>query len=167
MNAVTRFALVAGTCFLGGALFCLEEGKAPDISPPGATAERGFPLDFEVGRRADLEKRLECVRHIISLQEQIVSNLTLGKLSVADAAAQFRELEKMTPGANHGFFQRVFPGASDGERYCRQVIDRAVLSDTSNPPEHEALRSRLETEFKSSFMFPGRPSEAVGDRENE
>jgi hypothetical protein len=166
MNSVPRVALGAATCFLCGVLFFQSEPNTPEASPT-ATAERGESLDFEVSRRANLEERLVCVRHIISLQEQIASNLIAGRLTVADAATQFQELEKITPGANHEFFQRVYPGATDVERYCRQVIDRAVQIDVSAPPEHKALRSRLETEFKNSLAFPGRLPETVGDLGNE
>jgi hypothetical protein len=150
MNIVPRLALGAGTCFLVlcGFLLFQAEPSTGEISP---TAETGDSLDFEVNRGANLDKRFACLRHIMSVKEQIVSDLIEGRLTVAEAGTRFHELEKITPGANHQIFQSTCPGATDTERYCRQVIERAVQMDVSDPLKHEALRSRLETEFKTRF----------------
>jgi hypothetical protein len=150
MNSLPRLALGAGTCLLCGFLLFQAESNKREISPT-ATPETGDSLDFEVNRRADLDERLACVQHIIALQEEIASDLIVGRLTVAEAATEFQDLEKVTPGANHEFFQRAYPGLTDAERYCRQAIERAVQVDASAPKKHEALRSRLEAEFQTQF----------------
>jgi hypothetical protein len=72
-------------------------------------------------------------------------------VTLGDAGTRFHELDRITLGANHPGSQAAHPGATDPEGYCRLVIDRAVQMNESDPLEHEALRSRLETEFKRQF----------------
>jgi hypothetical protein len=119
--------------------------------PPIATAVAENSFEFEIERSAILDERLACVRHIMALKEQIVSDLIAGRVTLADAATRFHELENITPGANHRVFQAAYPGATELERYCRQVIDSAIGVNASDSPANEALCSRLETEFKRQF----------------
>jgi hypothetical protein len=152
MKSVLRHAAGAGTCVLvlcGLSLYQAESDSC-EIAPT-VSAEREDSFDFEIERSAALDKRFACLRRIMALKEQIVSELIVGRETLADAGTRFHQLEKITPGANHRVFQAANPGATDPERYCRQIIDRAVRKNTSDSLDHDALCSRLEAEFKRQF----------------
>jgi hypothetical protein len=152
MNSILRLAAGAGTCILvlGGLTLYQAETDSCE-NPPAASVDKEDSLNFEIERSAILDEQLARMRHIIAVKQHIARELIVGRVTLGDAGARFHELEKMTPGANHRVFQAAYPGATDPERYCRQVIDRAVQMNASDPLDHEALRSRLETELKRQF----------------
>jgi hypothetical protein len=152
MNSVLRLASGAGACVLvlfGLTLFPAESDScdwAPAARPDSQDAS-----DFEIERGAILDQRLACMHHVLSVKEKIVRDLIVGDVTLADAGEQFHELERITPGANHRVFQAAYAGLTDPERYCRQVIDRAVQSHLPNPLDEGELRSRLEKEYARQF----------------
>jgi hypothetical protein len=76
-----------------------------------------------------------------------VRGLRERRLGLTDAAARFGELNAASPGAEGGL-RLLYPGASDEERCCRQVIAwvRKDLAQES-PGEAERLAGALEAQL--------------------
>jgi len=65
------------------------------------------------------QSRLTAAR--IEAKDAVVDRLLGGEIGLVEAAARFRQLNDNPPECPSDF-RRVFPGDSDGEKACRQVI---------------------------------------------
>jgi hypothetical protein len=106
-------------------------------------------MEAERQRAALLDRRTEVVRRRLDAKNEIVGQLVDGRLTLAEAAAWFKALNESPadcPAVPHG----EFPGASEGERLCRQVMSwvRADLSRQS-ASQAEAMSVRLEEELRT------------------
>jgi hypothetical protein len=97
----------------------------------------------------------------IDTRIQIADQVLAGELSLVQAAARFRQLNNDSP--QHRVFLHQYPGNSDGEKLCRQVIewaDNRVRDWPLTPDEMEAtlcpLRRELEAllEQKDEIALP-------------
>ena len=81
----------------------------------------------------------------IAIKESIVIELIFGRTTLAEATEQFVALNSARP-TYLDELRNAFPGATDQEKFARNVISFAV----SRVPPHErpALSSRLETELR-------------------
>jgi hypothetical protein len=153
MSSVLRPVLGAGACVL--ALCALNHFDQTSFDSCGndetARAQQRVDVDFEAERSAILDERLARMHRVIELKQAIVRDFVAGSVSLLDAGSRFRDLEKITPGANVQVLRTFYPGASDEERYCRQVIQRAFRLKRLDPVEEKRLRSRLEDQFKRDF----------------
>jgi hypothetical protein len=70
-----------------------------------------------------------------------------GRLTLRDAAARYRELDEAAPGFHWEEFRRKYPGASDEERHCREVIS-FVRGLPDRKDGEEAVAARLESELQ-------------------
>jgi hypothetical protein len=91
-----------------------------------------------MGREAQLDERLdgemESVQRRSATKYRVAGDAAEGRLTLLEAAARFRDLDA---GASEGYrrgWRHTHEGASDEERYCRQVITYAglVLHDRSD-----------------------------------
>jgi hypothetical protein len=92
----------------------------------------------------------EALRLIVRREEAkkgVVRDLLAGRLTLRQAAALFRDLDRGPPAFNWEEFRRAYPCDTDEERHCREVIDcvRGVLP--ANSPESEAIARRFEAEL--------------------
>jgi hypothetical protein len=154
MSSVLRPVLGAGACVLAlCALNYFDQASLGSFDrDETARAGQRVDVDFEAERSAVLDERLARMHQVIELKQSIVRDFVAGSVSLHDAGSQFRDLEKITPGANVQILRTFYPGASsDEERYCRQVIQRALRLNRLDSVEEEKLRQRLEDQFKRDF----------------
>lgn len=93
-----------------------------------------------------------------------------GGLSLPDAAARFRRLDRASPRFHWEEFRHAYPGRSDDERHCREVISfvRAALI---NRPDRQGDVARLQAELegalrtRGAFTLPACPEAAGGARD--
>src|SRR5262245_37262773 len=142
--AMKRWPAVILALTLSGALavvFCPRVPGPDELIPPTETEAlaEGFP---ETPALRMLAKKL------------IALEAAAGRRSLVEAAALFRELNRLPPEAilvppmNEAFPRSRLPGRTDEERLCRQVVVYASVALGDGPPgDAEAAVARLEAEF--------------------
>ena len=117
-------------------------------------------LDLAAGARcreeqARARQRDEAVarRYAVSLQrthakQAIIDDLIAGRLTLVEAARRFI-LVNETPVICQDDYRAIYPGRSDGEKACRQVLSwvESPLKDIS-PGRAEEIRRRLTDELR-------------------
>jgi hypothetical protein len=82
---------------------------------------------------------------------RLAVDVAAGRLTLLEAAARFRELNSQWPPFDwhlwRGFIHVRFPGVSDDEGLCRQVIICAKSALWEKPEEAELVACRLEAEL--------------------
>src|SRR5262249_33796987 len=110
----------------------------------------------EQQRRADeLEDQLADAVRRSEATEAAVKEVIAGRLTLREAAARFRALAKENPDFQWETFRRTYPGASDEERHCRQVIDAAQKALGYEPDEAAEVVTRLEAELREHLERDG------------
>jgi hypothetical protein len=85
----------------------------------------------------------------------IVIQLSEGRLSLFEAAAAFKRLNSLPSPSNHNCLW-AFPGASDDERVCRQVICWLAVNTYQLPPsQRQIVLDRLEAELRDQLKCAG------------
>jgi hypothetical protein len=141
-----------GVAVSGAALFWSER----DATPEGE--ERRLPAPAEQATRAgqeaeQLERRQQALLRLVAARRQVAADVIAGRLTLLEAAARFRDLNAETPAFED--CNRIYPGNSPEERFCRLVIDQ-VESEMEEEPEQAAeLRRRLEAELRQHLGSGG------------
>lgn len=78
--------------------------------------------DPEQLRGRDLERQRQVALRRMQARLQIVEELAAGRMDLLEAAGRFRDLNETLPEFSREVLHRYFPGASEEERYCRQVL---------------------------------------------
>jgi hypothetical protein len=118
-TALARIVLAA---LAAGCLAVAGGRLAEPWTPPADPAAHG--PEAERGRRLDDQMRV--VRRRVAEKARVARQVAAGWLSLVDAAAAYRDLDRDDPNYNADPFRRAYPGGSDEERYCRQVITFAT-----------------------------------------
>ena len=152
------FCLGAILMVLAGALVGAQRGLNfgfPDLP------DRAGTLDGETvrGRRLDAERAamLECV----TAKTEVTAAVLDGRLTLAEAAARFRDLDAKNPAFVRQAFLRGHPGQSDAERYAGAVMTyaRSYLASFPGHDPEEVLP--LETELARLLRGEGPPPAAL------
>jgi hypothetical protein len=151
MNAFTRFVLSAiaiGGLVLGFCAVQPEWANRLGLNP-GRVPELAQQLAESQQRSEDLDEQTQESLHRLATKEEIVHELLAARLDLREAAAQFRDIAAHTSGGLEDL-RKFFPGDSDEERSCRQVIAwvTAVLSVDSQEEANE-MRARLEAQLQT------------------
>jgi hypothetical protein len=96
----------------------------------------------------------------IAEKNALTSEVIEGRLPLLQAAAQFRDLNARPPALAWETFRHVYPGDTDDERHCRQVIQFVREAVQLRPGADLALPGRLEAELRGllehgDFRLPG------------
>ena len=101
----------------------------------------------------DHRKRITLQR--IKAKEDVVGELLNGRLSLLQAARRFKDLNE-TPITCQDDYRSHYPGQSDGEKACRQVLDWLLFAQTEYPrDQQEALLHRFEDELREHLQRNG------------
>jgi len=168
MNPLTRLFgarpllwLVPGLVALGIALVMRWPGDAGDLPSWGdRTEEEQLAMEME-------QQRLEALRRTAERQA-VLDAVVAGRMDLLQAAARFRHLNGALPEPGRDIIRAFFPGASDEERVCRQVIHwmRGRGADPDGGPYESAaarLKAQLNEQLRrggvdaSSLPTPSRP----------
>jgi hypothetical protein len=86
----------------------------------------------------------------IEKKGRVIEELFAGELTLLEAAAWFRHLNDNPPDHPCKYFRRLTPGASDGEKACRQVVATARHALYPRPcPRRMEVVARLERELEA------------------
>jgi hypothetical protein len=92
-----------------------EAGRAAAFG--GGRAEEAPGLVYE---NADVTDR--AVQGRLDVKRRLVADVADGRLALLEAAARFRDLDRDWAAPQRDLFRAAWPGRSDDERYCRQVL---------------------------------------------
>jgi hypothetical protein len=152
MNALLRVSLCAGA--MATAFIVLEfarpgwfQSLEPELPRLSESSSR-MVADDESAEQLEMQRQMVLAR--LQLKRQIVEDLCAEKLSLLEAAARFRDLDKILPDRFPSHFARYFPCGSDEECYCLRVImaTQAQLASLNKPYAALIVRLRAELEQK-------------------
>jgi hypothetical protein len=106
----------------------------------------------EVGAR--IEESTRAVHRKIVAKDQAVEDAFAGRLTLLQAAARHRDLDANLPAGQRNAWRFFYDGATDEERYCRQVLDRAGML-AEGRPEGEAAVARLRGQLDQALADGG------------
>jgi hypothetical protein len=142
--------------FAGGALVGAAWSQ-PDLAAGLGLSSGGGERQEQQNRqrRAELDRHDGIVLRRIMAKEAIVKDLLEGRLTLLEAAQRFQDLDEKSDERLDQYRLR-YPGRSDGEKRCRQVIDwvRTRLEDRP-PSQAAALLQRLEEELNDILCLNG------------
>ncbi len=111
-------------------------------------AEFSVQLENEAQIKDNYEDRLNTARIRMATKHEIARRLIAEQLSLCEAAALFRDLDRHFPNGCIAIFRQYIEGRTDDERYCRQVIGAAEGELFRQPHEAAAIRARLNAELQ-------------------
>jgi len=102
-------------------------------------------------RQEWLRRRVEAIVQRNESREAVMRELLAGRLTLLQAARRFKDLNE-TPITCQDDYRSTYPGRSDGEKVCRQVLAwlERDLPDLS-PSQAALLRSTLEEELAENL----------------
>src|SRR5262249_26386093 len=120
---------------------------------PGAADEGGEPSFWdeaqqEQRRGEELDARLADAVRRSEVTMATGAGVIAGRLTLREAAARYRALARGNPDFPWETFRRTYAGASDEERFCRQVIDAVQMELKDQPDEAAEVVARLEAELQ-------------------
>jgi hypothetical protein len=152
MNTYARYLLCLG--FAGGLLVSVGT-LAPDwLSGLGLDPAGFFELlganERERLRHDDLVARDRYFLDNVEGKHRITEDVINRGMTLREAAARFQALNEACPEYDWNGFRRTFPGATDEERHCRQVLSAVRLKVEGDHAHGTLLLQRLEAEMQAS-----------------
>jgi hypothetical protein len=96
-------------------------------------------------------------------KDSVVADLIAGRITLAEAGGSFQTIDASRPSHLHSFLS-IYPGRSDRERMCRQVIAH-VNTKLEGRPEHDAVVAGLEADLQKQIAAEPPPlAPVVGPR---
>jgi hypothetical protein len=135
---------------LGGVLIAAA-GRRDGRDPGGSEGER-------LGK--ELERETRTVIAHVKEKYRVIEELLLGRLTLLEAAALFRALDQSLRSFNWEQFRLGYPGDSDEERHCREVIRWVRIELESTDPclsiatQHELERKLQEHLRRGTLLLP-------------
>ena len=124
----------------------------PGLVLGGLILALSLGLDCSLGPCRDLseaareEERLVDVMRVIERIEEakhgVVRDLLAERLTLPEAAARFRDLDREQPGFNWVAFRRTYPCDTDDERHCREVLAWVRCAERATQPDRRSPGAR-------------------------
>jgi hypothetical protein len=121
-----------------------------------AVADARRETEAQERRSEDLGQRQEVTRRRIEAKQAVTRQLVDGRLTLLEAAAWFRYLNE-NPSDCQDPYRYTWPGDSDGEKLCRQVIGWAEVEvrERSSPSQADEKTRLLEAELGGHLARDG------------
>ncbi len=104
-------------------------------------------MEGELQRETQLEDRIEDTRRRLAAKEWVKQELIAQRMTLLEAAAQFRDLSKSQP-RYLDQIRRAYPSRSDEESLCRNVIAHVRVTLHKEPTRAAVVLARLEAELR-------------------
>ena len=132
---------------LGATLIGVVQAR-PDFLGIAALSETQEYIARMAQRREALSRRAELIQQRSDAKQVIIRELLDDKLTLLQAARRFKDLNE-TPITCQDNYRLRYPGRSDGEKVCRQVLAWMDLDLAGLPPDQgKALSHRYEQELR-------------------
>jgi hypothetical protein len=106
-------------------------------------------MPAERRRLEKLERDQESTARRLAGKKVLAEGLATGRLTLPEAAARARALDRAAPDFPWEAFRLTRPGQSDEERHCREVIEHVRANLPLGPTLSEELALRLEAELQA------------------
>jgi hypothetical protein len=116
---------------------------------PGLDALLPAPDGYlrEQQRNVQLRDDMADIDRVVADKHALTAEVIASRLSLVEAARRFRDLDAAAPQFNREAFCRTWPGRTDEERYCREVMGFVRTTLTDEPGRRQLVMGRLETEL--------------------
>ena len=132
---------------LGATLIGVVQAR-PDFLGIAALSETQEYIARMAQRREALSRRAEVIQQRSDAKQVIIRELLDDKLTLLQAARRFKDLNE-TPVTCQNDYRSRFPGRSDGEKVCRQVLQWLEGYLLGLPSEQaQTLRRRFADELR-------------------
>jgi hypothetical protein len=136
-----RVVLLLGVAALGTLVLLARGWRHRDIVS-------GEPVPQPEKVRLELEQKLRALNRRNLGKHRVVRAVLAGQVTLQEAAAYFRALDREGPPVRWDLIRAHWPGSSDDERYCHQVIWWAYWEGAeSNELHAAAVRDNLLAEL--------------------
>jgi hypothetical protein len=153
MKLMSRLFICTVACILAFAGFTLgglEYGKLDEDQRVSVhQSDSVDPREVERGRQLDAQ--LAIMHQVLEQKRAIIRDLLGSRIALANAGNRFLALERQIPGNRPKVLRTFFPGQSDMERCCRQVITMALNEAGWDKTAEARLRARLEGDLEVLF----------------
>jgi hypothetical protein len=125
---------------ISGAALLAMIGTGLALVPSDLPADRSLRQESRTGLLPvpeEQERELNTIQNHTAAQARVVRALIEGQLTLQRGAEQLRDLHAVNPYFNWKVFRDVYPGVTDQERCCRQLL---VLIDLERTRHHGGLR---------------------------
>jgi WD40 repeat protein len=107
----------------------------------------GDGLDPDARRGRQNDEQCRAIRRRIEAKNRLAAEVIDGRLTLLEAAARFRDLDREPPPFDRDAFRCSYPGASDDELLCREVIFFVRVEQRRRPGTDAGIVARLEAEL--------------------
>jgi hypothetical protein len=136
---------VAAACLMRVACVATPTARPDSYAEPEPLSEWHQKIDEGLQLDDDLKRAMQ--RH--EAKEAIVAEVIAERLTLLEAAAQFRDLNATWPRASHWLEQR-YPGVPYELALCRQIIDQVSTElRQCDPGQCDRVVTRLEAELQA------------------
>jgi hypothetical protein len=138
-------------CGLGVAAFLLYSGGGgwfPELGEwPGARRE----LEEAERRSAELTEQAQGGVARLWAKERVAEEVIAGRLTLRQAAARYRHLARAHPGFFWKQYREAYPGPTDWERHCQEVLALVRHRLRDRPDQARAVLDRLGAEWPAAL----------------
>jgi hypothetical protein len=133
------FLAVAALVILLG--FSLRDSEQP---APGEPANENPSSNSET-----LDRRLAAAQYRTEAKRRIAQQVGAGRLTLREAAERYRDLNATNPDFDRSAFESKFPGPTEKERCCQQVIAMVEVELVNERERARSVRKRLEASLEA------------------
>jgi hypothetical protein len=153
MNSYARFFLYLGCAggLLVGAGTAAPGWLARMGLDPGEICEAINSSWREQLRHEELVARGRPLHDSLEAKVVVTQDLRAGRVTLREAASRFQALNHACPEYDWERFRQAFPGQTDEERHCRQVLVAADNTLRGAPDCEDEVLTRLQAEFRDLF----------------
>jgi len=145
---------VAGSAVIGAAY--AQSGWAASLSTEWrSVCELEQTIEEQVRVRLELDEQWEQVVKRTERRRRVVAEIEAEHITLLQAAAEFRALNESLP-ARSSSCDSAYPGSSEGERLCRNVIRLVQIDLSERTPSLAAAKTKqLEGELQTLMKRDG------------
>jgi hypothetical protein len=151
---MVRFVVCAAAALLAYAGFTVGQNEFALIENPQTTSTNRQAEEIneseEIERSSRLDAAFAKARSTVAVKKLIADNVATGQVTLAAAGEHFQQLSENAGQSILQSFQMTYPGRSEHERFCRQVIAYALREFEPGDPEGKKLRARLEHDLNEA-----------------
>jgi hypothetical protein len=155
--------LRSGCLCVSAALALVGLGLIASRFVPGLDALLPAPDGYlrEQQRHVQLREDLAALDQVVADKSEVTAQVIAGRLGLVEAARRFRDLDAAAPEFSREAFCRTWPGRTDEERYCREVLGFVRTSLDDEPGRRRVVLGRLEAEM-GDYVRRTEPTYMVG-----
>jgi hypothetical protein len=139
--------------FAPGLLLCVLLWRAEPPSLLGGLAILDPRVCEQLARGEQYDRDVQAVQRRHAAKEAVARDLACDRLTLLEAAGRARDIDRACPMFPWKAFRSTYPGASDDERHCREVIGVIRSMPPLGKPANEGAALRCEAEMQEHITL--------------